>query len=100
MAKTYILVFDREGGDVLFLKLQRMIKESAEIKRWWHHLKSCYILQSDATAEELADQISRVLGDNSFLLSEVNLENSNGWLPRKAWDWIIDASGGTREMAG
>ncbi len=88
MSKAYILVFDRDYKNFDYLKFHETIKKSKYIITWWHYIQSCYILISDLSADELSDKIIELMPKNRFLLTQVNLNNSNGWLNEKAWDFI------------
>ena len=89
MARTaYILTFDRDD-----LRNYQIIHDKIislpDIVNWWHYIKSSYILiASTSNASNLQNQIKAVIPNKRFFLVEVDLINSNGWLPPKAWDWI------------
>ncbi|MCK4251849.1 hypothetical protein KAX97_10395 [candidate division WOR-3 bacterium] len=85
---AYILVFDRWQIGVSMNKLHETIKNSPNIKTWWHYLKHCYIIISDSDVVELSTEIREIIPKKGFLLMSVNLDQSDGWLPKKAWDWI------------
>ena len=55
---------------------------------WWHHLDSTWILYTRLSPEIWSQKIRSVIdsGDH-FLIIEVR-SNYQGWLPKKAWDWL------------
>lgn len=59
------------------------------IKNWFHYIKSSYILISDkATANALDREIGTIFKDKNYLIVGIDLKDSQGWLPKKAWEWI------------
>ena len=87
MMKAYIFVFDRNYR-YDYKKFHEFIKESPHISNWWRYIQSCYILVSELPATKLSREIREVMPKHRFLLSQIHLNNSNGWLPKEAWDWI------------
>ena len=86
--RAYLLVFDREPLKYDYKKIHNLIKEAPYIDNWWHYIKSCYILTSIWPATKLSKEITKILPDHRFLLTQIHLNNSNGWLPQEAWDWL------------
>jgi hypothetical protein len=84
--KIYALLYDRDSVDIEVL--HAFIATSPMVQRWWHYIKSCYLIKSDKSASEIADALPRSMRDGSFLVVEVDLKNGNGWLTDKAWEWI------------
>jgi len=89
MRKVYLLVFDRDYEKYDYKEFHNSIKESPYIYTWWHYIKSCYILISDLSANSLSEEIRKMVPAHRFLLTQIHLNNSDGWLPQKAWDWIL-----------
>jgi hypothetical protein len=87
MNKVYLLVFDRESN-FNYQQLHDFIKNSTFITDWWHYIKSGYLLVSPLSATALADQIRKAFVNHRFLLTKVVLSDSNGWLPKEAWEWV------------
>jgi hypothetical protein len=85
-AKTYAILYDRDTVDTE--ALHNFISDNEIVRNWWHYITSCYIIRSDFSAREIADALPRSMREGSFLVVEVNLNNSNGWLTDKAWQWI------------
>jgi len=89
---TYILTFDR--NDQLDYKVLHDKLVSLDcIKNWFHYIKSSYILISDkVTANALDREIGSLFKDNNYLILGVDLKDSQGWLPKRAWEWIESQS--------
>ena len=63
------------------------------IKNWFHYIKSSYILISDkATANALDKELRAILGNRNYLVVAINLRDSQGLLPERAWTWIENQS--------
>jgi len=83
----YLVSFDPHKVDAN--GLHETIKNSELITDWWHYLGSTYLVSSTApTAKKLQLDIQKKWSAQRFLVVEVNLPNSEGWLPEKAWEWI------------
>lgn len=88
MKTIYILTFDR-NSTYDYNILHNGIKTDSQIINWWHFLKSSYLLVStNSSATLLSERIRTYFPNQRFLLTEINLKNHNGWLPKEAWDWI------------
>ena len=58
---------------------------------WWHYLDSTWIIKTEETTEVWADKLKPHIDEvaDSMLVIEVKKSaNHNGWLPKKAWNWI------------
>lgn len=85
---AYILVFDRDNVRDYQSIHNRIITISGLIN-WFHYIKSSYILISkDASAKELAKKIQPIIPKKYYIIFEIDMNNRQGWLPSKAWDWI------------
>jgi hypothetical protein len=85
-AKIYAILYDRDMIDTE--ALHNFISAKDIVHYWWHYIKSCYLIKSDLSASEIADALPRSMREGSLLVVEVDLSNSTGWLPDKAWRWI------------
>ena len=87
--KAYILTFDKNDtiGTVEFH--EKLINTNG-IESWWHYLESTYILivKSHITASNVSEYIKKIVGEQFFFVTEINMKNHNGWLLQEAWDWI------------
>ena len=84
----YALMFDRDDNTD-FKKLHEELVSKRCIVNWFHYIKSSYILVSDlSTANSLDREIRDVLINKDYLLVAIDLKDSQGWLPERAWQWI------------
>ena len=75
-SRIYTIIYDRDLVDTE--ELHRCISNSRLVSRWWHHIKSCYLVKSEQSAGDIADALPESMRDGGFLVVEVDLENSNG----------------------
>jgi hypothetical protein len=87
----FIVVFDRTP-DAKYKPFHDAFVGHRRILKWWHYIKSSYILGTDMTAEELADHFAETAVPNGLpsthLVIRVTLSDSEGRLVKDAWDWI------------
>jgi hypothetical protein len=85
---TYLLALDAgcDANDVL--KIQRFITNGGDFSSWWNHLPMIFILESAHSAEAIGEKLHALTPSARFFQTEVNLAESQGWLPRKSWPWI------------
>ena len=58
---------------------------------WWHYLESTWIIKSDMSATDIANALHKKMDSNDYLLIvDITNKDKDGWLPKKAWDWIRD----------
>ena len=62
-----------------------------EIKKdgiWWHHLDSTWIIDTLYTPAEWQKRLKKHMDDNDSLFIVEICNNHQGWLPKKAWEWL------------
>ena len=56
---------------------------------WWHYLKSTWILYTNDSVDAWQKKIKAVVDNNdNFIVVDITCRTRNGWLPKKAWEWI------------
>lgn len=89
MNTLYIFVYN-EGLGSRF-QVAKLLDKIKEVIDWRFDIPNCFLLISSFTADELTDYImehAEVQHPLSFLVSEINKENVQGWLSKEAWDFI------------
>ena|ERR1035437_1937719 len=92
--KAYIINFDIELKDNTdYLKFHDILTKDKGIITWWHYLKSSYIVivGNDINANSLSNFVRGNLKDKLFFVTQLNLTDHDGWLPKEAWTWVSDA---------
>ena len=56
---------------------------------WWHYLESTWLLSTTDSVTTWTERIRAVMDENDiFIIVDITGRTNNGWLPKKAWDWI------------
>ncbi len=92
MNKVYLITyntgptFNREA----FHEHIKKLDASKKISDWWHYLNDAYLVVSNLTVNHLYEAIHPALPEKQrLLIIEVKPSNSQGWLAKEAWEWII-----------
>jgi hypothetical protein len=85
---TYILTIDVNGSPGDLGKIQQYVTTSKDFTSWWNHLPMVFMLESALSADTIGEKLHALTPDSRFLLTEVNLAESQGWLPEVSWKWI------------
>lgn len=84
MSKAYLITYDINSNDNYNL----LEKELKKYEKWWHHLERTWIIISNETPQEIWSRIeNKINKKNNLLIIEIKKE-SEGWLNKRAWDWI------------
>ena len=86
--RTYIAVFDITDPDIDLAKLQQFVRDSEDFPGWWHHLPSAFLLRSELDANTISLKLKPLVGEANFLIMAVDPSDSDGWLPKRSWEWI------------
>ena len=55
---------------------------------WWHYLESTWLIETPADANQLYNRLAKHLDQgDSILVIQAGIDRQ-GWLPKKAWEWI------------
>ena len=72
-----------------FHKFIKELYDKDQIRGWWHYISGpTYLVKSELSANQLFDLIKVHTKDYSFIVIQVNPDESQGWLPPKAWKWV------------
>jgi hypothetical protein len=55
--------------------------------RWWHYLKSTWIIETDKSPRQIVNGIEEFLSRGDRLIVS-EMERFDGVLPEKAWGWL------------
>ncbi len=80
---TYDLVKPKQDYDNLY----EAIKQSSS--KWWHYLDSTWLIVTELSIDDCVKKIHATMDDNDkLLIVDITRTKYNGWLPKKAWEWI------------
>ena len=86
MSERSYLIALGPSADVAAIK--DYIKLDDGFSHWWNHLPGVFMVTSGLTADEITEKIRPLTGDARFLVVRVDLNDTEGWLPQKSWQWI------------
>ncbi|AWX56922.1 hypothetical protein AB432_018535 [Brevibacillus brevis] len=91
---VYLITYDLNKSGQNYDKLYEQIKSCGA---WWHYLDSTWLVDSTLNATQIRDRMKNAMDDNDFcLVIKLTNENYQGWLPKKAWNWIHEHLGHSR----
>ena len=65
-----------------------LIEELKASPGWWHHLQSTWLISTTESPLQIWKRLKPHLDENDRMLIIEVLDNTSGWLPKKAWEWI------------
>jgi len=78
---TYDLVNPGKDYSLLYEALK-------EAPAWWHYLESTWLIKTNLSPQQWFNKLKPFIDDNDRIFIMEITKNYQGWLPRKAWDWI------------
>jgi|APMI01.1.fsa_nt_gi hypothetical protein len=85
ISKVFCVSYDLKQPGRDYSPLIDALKESSQ---WWHYLDSTWLIKTTETSDQVWARLSSKVDKNDFMLIIEVRNNSNGWLPKEAWDWI------------
>jgi hypothetical protein len=55
---------------------------------WWHYLPSTWLVDTDLSSRDLYRELKPFLQVGDHILVTELSRDRQGWLPKKAWEWI------------
>ncbi|HCG5919202.1 TPA: hypothetical protein NJ048_004359 [Vibrio parahaemolyticus] len=83
--KAYVITYDLRTPNQNYNGLYEAIKTTG---RWWHYLDSTWIIATDESPAQIWSRLEPFVDNNDNLLIMEVKNNSQGWLPQDAWEWI------------
>ena len=92
MRKYYIITFDRDE-EKSYKRFHDDFVAHPHIKKWFHYIKSSYIVFTTLSADEITDHFIKTSEKHGLpkdhLVINVNLRYRQGWVNEDAWAWLI-----------
>ena len=89
--KYYIVTFDRIPG-ANYKAFHDDFVGHPKIKRWFHYIKSSYIVGTTFSANAISDHYAEIAKNhgipNTHLVMKVVIEDRQGRLTKDAWEWL------------
>lgn len=86
--KKYLITYDLKNTAIEgYLPLHEAIKKNCI--SWWHYLESTWIVKSNIlNANDISSKLTPFVKTGDRLLVVEITSNSQGLLPKEAWDWL------------
>lgn len=68
--------------------IHQIVVNIPTINNWWHYLPNLYIVTTDDTAQQIANQIIPKFNGLLFIVIRLDMRDYNGVLNKDAWEWI------------
>lgn len=81
----YVFIYNNDFGDREAVK--ELLNNITAVRNWRYDLPNAFYLDSEETADNLANLIIEKKPNVRFLLTEVS-RNMQGWLPKETWDFL------------
>lgn len=89
--KYFLISFDRPATGNYKL-LHDSFVENQGIRRWFHYIKTSYIVGTTLNSNEIADRFAEACDKANipklFIVIAVDMSDRNGYLTPDAWDWL------------
>jgi hypothetical protein len=86
--RLFLITVDLTDPRVDVEALQAFIQTSEMFENWWNHIPAVFIVSSSRGTDAIVERIRRLTGDAKLLVVEINPNESEGWLPDRAWRWL------------
>jgi len=86
--RLYLLAIDANSSLADLEKIRHYVTTSNDFSSWWNHIAAIFLLETKLGAETIGEKLHQLAPQAKFLLTDVNLANSQGWLPEVSWKWI------------
>ena len=83
--RAYCITYDLKVPGRNYSGLYEAIKA---IGKWWHYLDSTWIVVSEESSQRIWNRLHSHIDENDYLLIIEVRNDSYGWLPKDAWNWI------------
>ena len=85
---AFLIAFDLRDPTLEYDLAVKYILDCRDFEAWWNHVPGVFLVVTRLSANEISDRLRAFTKGANLLVVQVDLENSDGWLSRKAWEWI------------
>ena len=85
----YLITYELRNDSKDYSGLYQAIKNISG--SWWHYLDSTWIIKGTSlTAHQIFEQLKPYIDieKDSILIIKIDITNKQGWLSKKAWEWL------------
>ncbi len=99
MTGIYSLYIDPYAPTDVRVAIYDFVRADKKISGWWNHLPGLYLLDTTYNAAELTEILKKHVKPWSFLVMRVSLDDLQGWMPERGWEWITTREGRSEDRA-
>ena len=88
MSEERAYLFTADTTQESFSSLLSLIDEVGAVSNWLKILPGSAVLVSRLRIDDLHEELKAMLPKQRYILVELEKGKKNGWLPRKAWDFM------------
>ena len=82
----YLISYDLKTPNANYDALYDRLKSASS---WWHYLDSTWLIYTTESLDTWRQKVQDAIGtDDLFIIIDITKQQRNGWLPKKAWEWI------------
>jgi hypothetical protein len=85
---SFLIAFDLLDPALNYDGAVAYIRDCSDFRAWWNHVPGVFIVTTRLRPDEISERLRTFTKDSNLLVVQVDLENSDGRLSQKAWDWI------------
>ncbi|GAN77271.1 hypothetical protein [Acidisphaera rubrifaciens] len=86
--RVLLLALDTAAPTLDVAALAGVLAADRRIAAWWNHLPGVFLLATRVPPSDIADLVRATAGGAGFLVTEIDLARTDGWLTDTAWHWI------------
>lgn len=86
--RVLLLALDTAAPTLDVAALAGALAADRRIAAWWNHLPGVFLLDTRLPPSDIADLVRATTGATGFLVTEIDLARTDGWLTDTAWRWI------------
>lgn len=87
---AYLITYDLNRPGQNYDDLYQAIKALGSV--WWHYLDSTWLVNTKLSANQITQKLTKHIDKNDHLLVIKTTKEYDGWLNKKAWEWINQQS--------
>jgi hypothetical protein len=95
---AFLIAFDLRDRTLDYDAAVKYILDSDDFEAWWNHMPGVFLVITRLRPDEISDRLRAFTKESNLLVVRVDLEDSEGRLSRRAWNWINKRAAG-RESA-
>ena len=85
IAKFYHITIRPKNGKTI----DDVEKQMNKALDWYRYNDNCYVVYSTADMKMLMGRLRDLVDQGGLLfISELNITNRNGWMPKEFWEWL------------